>query len=248
MRERRGYGWLLGESLIIVLGVLIALAADRAIQGLDQAALETSVLEGLLSDLQEADSVLQEAYEWAVLRDGFGRELLAVLDGRENEIDIGTLVGALEFSGIHYPLRLPRGAWDDLNGTGQLGVVTNESLRRAISRFFRSAELIVVYTEIYTASSRPYADDVRLVLPARARLDIRDAWVSGAIFDPASDVHLQHVPPVSEVLSRIRRLPDFAAHLSDVLLATTGAAHEYSLLRDQLESVLRALQAELDAS
>lgn len=189
--------------------------------------------------------MLQEAHEWAVMRDGWGRELLAVLDGRESEVGIGTLIGALEFSGLHYPLRLPRDAWDDLNGTGQLDVVTNPSLRRALSRFYLSAELMTDYTLIYTESSRPYWDDVRLVLPAQARLDIRDAWVSGTLFDP-SDVNLQNVPPVSEVLSRIRRLPDFPAHLGDVLLATTGAAHEYSLLRNQLESVRGELQAELD--
>lgn len=44
MSDRRGYGWLLGESLMIVLGVLIALAADRAIQDHDKATFEVSVL------------------------------------------------------------------------------------------------------------------------------------------------------------------------------------------------------------
>jgi hypothetical protein len=245
MTRRRGYGWLLGESLIIVLGVLIALAGDRAIQGLDRAALETSVLEGLMSDLQEADSVLQEAHGWAVMRDEWGRYLLDVLDGRTNEIRIRDLVAALEFSALHYPLRLPRATWDDLNGTGQLRVVTNASLRRAISRFYRSAELMEAYAGMWDRLSAPYLDDVRLVLPARARLDLRQAWMYGKTLENAG---IENVPPAGEVVSRIRRFPDFQGHLSDVLLATSSTMEEYSMLRDQFESVRQMVQAELNSS
>lgn len=174
--NQKGYAWLLGESVIVVLGVLIGLAADRAIQRVDEATLETSVLESLLQDLQEADSVVEEAHYWAILRDSLGGNLLSVLEGQTPaDIDAPGLAVGIEFLPLHYTLQIPRDTWDDLLGTGQLGVVTNPDVRRAVSRFYRSAEQKVAWTDDWTRTSAAYEADMRLILPARARLDIRAA-------------------------------------------------------------------------
>lgn len=247
-RNGKGLAWLLGESVIVVLGVLIALAADRAIQRVDEATREASVLESLLQDLQEADSVVAEAHYWAILRDSLGGNLLSVLEGQTPaDIDASGLAVGIEFLPLHYTLQIPRDTWDDLLGTGQLGVVTNPAVRRAVSRFYRSAEQKVVWTEDWKRSSAAYEADMPFILPARARLDIRAAWIDGTIVDPASEA-FEHVPPLDELLSRLRSWPDLEGHLSNVLLATMSAAGEYSVLRAELESVIELVQAELDAS
>ncbi len=242
------YGWLLGESLIIVLGVLVALAVDRAMQGVDQAALERTVLENLLQDLEEADSVVEEAHTWAVLRDDWGRDLLAILEGEDPPArDFQMVVVGMEFVALHYPIRIPRDTWDDLLGTAQLGMVTNSDLRQAVSRFYRSAELMVNYTDGWTEIGRAYENDLRHILPARWRLEVRALWLNGGPFPSASAPIFQSLPPLDELQARIRDWPDLEGNLSDVLMGTTSAVATYSELKAELESVILTVQAELDA-
>lgn len=247
-RGSKSYGWLLGESFIIVIGVLVALAVDRAVQGVDEAALERTVLESLLQDLEETDSVVEEAHIWANLRDEWGRDLLAILEGdTPSTRDFHQVVLGMEFVALHYQLRIPRDTWDDLLGTAQLGVVTNPDLRRVVSRFYRSAELIVDYTNGWTEISRAYENDLRRLLPARWRLEVRALWVSGEPIPSASAPIFQSLPPQDELQTRIRNWPGLEGHLSDVLLGNTSAVGAYSELKGELESVILAVQAELEA-
>lgn len=246
--RRRGYGWLLGEALVIVLGVLLALAVDRAMQGVDQATLEKTALESLLRDLEDAGSEIQQAHDWAVLRDGWGRNLLAVLNGRNPPAEefAETILG-MELLPLHYPLRVPRDTWDDLVGTAQLNVLTNPDLRRDVSRFYRSVELMMNLTDRFNEMSRAYNDDLRRILPADWRLEVRTAWVNGESFPSASDPIFEGLPPRGELLTRVRSWPELESHLGDVLLGTTTAAATYADLKTELESVILTVKAELAA-
>ena len=53
--------WLVSETLVIVLGVLIALAVDRAVQSADEQRFEAAQLRGLASDFEEAATVAASA-------------------------------------------------------------------------------------------------------------------------------------------------------------------------------------------
>jgi len=56
---------LIAEGLVIVAGVLIALAADRWTQGLDETEQETIILGQLLAEFEQADSILREGADLA---------------------------------------------------------------------------------------------------------------------------------------------------------------------------------------
>jgi len=243
----RRYVWLFGEALIIVLGVLIALAVDRAIQRVDQDAFEMTLIEGLLRDFQGADSVLVEARSWSLLRDEMGRELLAVLEGETStDLEARSLAAAIEFSPLQYPLVIPRDTWDDLVGTGELGAITNPDVRRAVSRFYRGVEMAELYYDERASLTAPFSSDVRLILPARTRLAMYEALLRGDITLTA--VAADEVPPLDELLSRVRGWPNLEGHLSDVLIGTTAGAILFADLRAEVETAIRILEAELDAS
>jgi hypothetical protein len=239
----KGYAWLLGEAVVVVLGVLIALAVDRAAQSIDRDALETTQLRGLVRDFQDADSVAEGARLSAEWRDGLGRELLLVLGGADaGDLDAAGLARAIEFPGWHYMPPFPRETWEDLVGTGELGAIRDPEVRRAVSQFYRYVEQLRMFNAEWVRISRSYRDDVRLILPAASRLALTKEFMGG------DSVLVSDLPPVDELVRRVRGWPDLEGHLSEVLLSNAAATNLYTDLRREARDVLQLLEARLDAS
>lgn len=244
MKSRyRGYAWLFGEAVVVVLGVLIALAVDRAAQRIDRDALETTQLRGLIRDFHEADSVAEAARSSAEWRDRLGRELLLVLGGADPvDLDAVGLARAIEFPGWHYMPPFPRETWEDLVGTGGLGAIRDPGVRRAVSQFYRYVEQVRIFNAEWVTLSGSYRDDVRLILPAASRLALTKEFMGG------DSVVFSDLPPLDELLRRVRRWPDLEGHLSDVLLSNAAATDLYADLGREARDVLNMLEARLDAS
>lgn len=135
--EKGRTGRLFAELAVIVVGVLVALWADRWVQSLDDGAREQTYLEGLVRDLQEDSLTLVAAIEAERARAEMAGEILRAVGGRAADVEHPALfVSGFERVAWSTPLNHATATWSELLSRGDLGLVDDPDLRRSLSRHY----------------------------------------------------------------------------------------------------------------
>jgi hypothetical protein len=131
-----GVGRLAAELLVIVLGVLLALAADRWNQGRADTAAEAAYLERLMSEIR-ADSIQMEVVvDRLPARLAARDSLIDVLDGAVAPPDMVATV--LAAAGLQVDLNPPN-AWRELETASSLNLLRDSAVRQAVTAYYRVA-------------------------------------------------------------------------------------------------------------
>jgi type II secretory pathway pseudopilin PulG len=250
MRERPQAGLavrLAAEFVVIVLGVLVALAADRWIQAVDEAQQETEYLLRLAVDLSADSAVLERASAMESLRVEWGWHLLDLLREVPSTVP-ATAETLLQIDWLHYGPALPSNSntWDEILATGNLSLLQDEDLRDDLAAYYRLADFLEdierTWAEEYTTyraaavrsltpeqralASRRYGDRIGIRLPGTtARQDLeREIEVD--------------VGDARVALSRLRSHPDAVVGLGQVIPIATNRLLIYRGVEEQLLQVL----------
>lgn len=130
------------EFLVIFVGVILALAADRWIAAADERADAAFYLEQLEADLR-ADSVrlqirIGEAAAKASVALAVLREVAG--EGAVGTDESGGLAARMKGVGSFSPLDYNRASWDELVSSGRVSLVEDPGLRRGLSGYYDDLE------------------------------------------------------------------------------------------------------------
>jgi hypothetical protein len=188
--QRRGVPLrLFAEFLVIVVGVLAALAADRWMQARDDQDLATRYYERLLTELV-ADSVrLEELRDTAFARGESARELLSSLQGADGRGAVGlyfrsTADGTLPTSDVTF---------EEMQSTGALQLL-RPALRQALFDYYA-----------FAARARAGIEDSRRLYidPVRQAASVSGLWLSRPDQSRDQEFHdkLRQVPGIEGILA-----------------------------------------------
>ena len=145
------------ELILIVAGVLIALAIDEWVSDARDRRTETLYLQLLARDLDEIRQRLDEqlAFEEQMVRIcGEAYAYLSTVDPRQNGAEIGRLLGSL---GTRKTLSLTSATYNEMVDSGQLQLIENPELRDSIIRYFTRMELV---ERIVDKNNAEFVDDI----------------------------------------------------------------------------------------
>lgn len=138
-RSRR----VVGELAVIVVGVLLALTADRWVQGLDDREREQAYLQGVERDLQADSSTLAGAIILEAYREETARSLLEATEhGPAADTEPGEWIGRFEMLGWSSPVGYATATWVQLISTGDLALLRSVSLRRELSAYYEGQDAL----------------------------------------------------------------------------------------------------------
>jgi hypothetical protein len=134
------------EFVLLILGILIALAVNGWLEDRRDAQLEREYLGRLQQDLDQNLAILREyiGFEQKQVDDGVlaYRALRGV-----DEYDRETVATALSHLADRRTLRLVRSTYQDLIGTGSLGLIRDPVLRDKVVRLFEDSERMVAVVD-----------------------------------------------------------------------------------------------------
>ena len=137
---RKSLRWFLAEFLVVVVGILVAIALNGWYQGRADAASERDYLSFLSRDLQGTlgDLADQAAFEQAQIKDG-----VMVYHALSNPLPADTtpLSEAISRLSQRKTLILKNSAYQDLVNTGNMRLIRNHALRDHIVAFYETASL-----------------------------------------------------------------------------------------------------------
>lgn len=150
--------WFAAESLVVVTGVLLALALNAWWGARQDAAGETNYLALISRDLGQMITELEElqTFEERQLEDGFAA--YRALSNQDRSAEARVLVSDVMANlTVRRTMRLTNPAYQDLLSTGNLGLIRNRALRDEMVAFYERTEREF---EIHNLNNQSYVDDL----------------------------------------------------------------------------------------
>ncbi len=229
---------LLAEGVVIVAGVLLALAADGWMEEREERRLEDVYWTELRADLVQGDSILEAASAMAARRLAGANLVLDATRGRLSDtVSAEALVYGMSMANGLYSPPVPRDTWDEIVSEGRLSLLQDPSLRRDIAALYRSVDLLREFHQEWVEYVLPYRRAMARLLPP----DVYAASVQSSLYS-AEGVDTSHWPSLAELEATLLNEPLVAETLGDVLNVNLAAQRETDVRRD----LIRELIARID--
>ena len=237
MLGRLNWRLLLGEFIVIVVGVLLALWVDQLREARANAAQEVEYLQSLLTDVYADLAQFDEAEAWMRRSESHAAPVLALYEGRPPTDDATELVQAVETAGWQSVPFVARHTFDDLLSTGNLRLIRDPALRRAIASYYATADLVSIpMTDVRNRIWAQYDAQLANVLAPGVRLGVLQRDQSFGLGIASHALEPAAPPSVDELIAALRTAA------SEVLYQTINMRASMQLLRTaalELEATLK---------
>jgi hypothetical protein len=170
VRGRRNARWFAAELLVVVLGVLLALAVNGQAQRLREHRLALEYTARISEDLDRFAASLEGVIAWSGAVRAAGDLVAPVLDGADPGDDAPlVLAAAYQAARMRRPDLSPI-AYRELLATGQIRLFRDPGLRQQLGAYFADLERAGTFLEL----DGEYSAIVRRTLPIQVQTSIHD--------------------------------------------------------------------------
>ena len=221
-----GLNWrlLLGEFVVIVVGVLMALWVDELREARVNAQLEVAYLESLVTDLDADLAQFDETEAWMRRQEAAAATVLALYNGSPPTDDVADLAAAVETAGWQFSPSITRNTIDDLRSTGNFRLIRDPALRRAIAAYYATVEEIrIPLADVRDRIWTQYDARVANVLKPGERLGVLQRPESFGHGITSDALEAAEPPPVEELIAALRAFPELEIAAGEVLYQTINS-------------------------
>jgi hypothetical protein len=237
MSIRLNWRFLLGQFFIIVVGVLVALWVDQVRAARADAALEVEYLASFVIDLEADLAQFDSADAWSRRQEAAAATVLTLYDGPQPTSDVFDLVAAVESAGWQWVPSITRNTIDDLRSTGNLRLIRDPTLRRAIAGYYTTVETVSVpNAAMRDRMWNEYDARVGQVLEPGLRLRVLQGDTSFGHGISSDALVPAEVPALNDLIAALRAVPELKVAAGEVLYQSlTNRAGVASLRSAALE-------------
>jgi hypothetical protein len=248
MSIRLNWRFLLGEFVVIVLGVLVALWVDQVRAARSDAALEVEYLQSFVIDLEADLAQFDSADAWSRRQERAAATVLALYDGVPTMQSVADLVSAVESAGWQYVPVVTRNTIDDLRSTGNLRLLRDPTVRRAISSYYTTVENVTVpVAAMRDRMWNEYDARVGQVLEPGLRLRVLQGDESFGHGITSDAVATAEVPALNDLTASLRAVPALRVAAGEVLYQSITNRAGVAALRSAALELRTVLLRHLDA-
>ena len=225
MSNRLNWRLLLGEFVVIVVGVLMALWVDQLREARANAELEVEYLESLVTDLDADLAQFDSTEAWMRRSETAAATVLALYEGSPPTENVADLVAAVETAGWQFVPTITRNTIDDLRSTGNLRLIRDPDLRRAIASYYLTVENVSIpLADMRDRIWAQYDARVANVLGPGIRLGVLQSWPGSFGQGTTSDAIRAADPPTADqLIEALRAFPELEIAAGEVLYQTINS-------------------------
>ena len=199
----------------------MALWVDELREARNNAALEIEYLESFVTDLEADLAQFDETEAWMRRSEAAAATVLALYEGSPPTDSAADLVMAVETAGWQAWPVITRNTIDDLRSTGNVRLIRDRSLRRAISAYYTTIENVSIPNakmreRIWTG----YDARIQFVLGPGERLAVLQRPESFGHGITSDALEADDPPSVEELIEALRAYPDLEKTAGEVLYQT----------------------------
>jgi hypothetical protein len=223
------------EALVIITSVMVALAADRWVAGLEERAHTSELLEQLEANIR-ADSVrVAEALEVARTRQQVAANLLAG-KGTTEGADPRRFIAEFERVGWLSQPSFETDTWRDMVATGMSSLIEDAALRKALANYYDRAEIMERLQANWAETAQIYQRRANRIVPALVRVGVLNAIPAGTSLREPGQGDVDEVVRAFETDELLR------ADLSQVMVSYSGQKGLYPRFLSESSTILEQLR------
>ena len=165
----------LGEILLVVIGILIALQINSWNQNRKDRIQEQHYLQNLYEEFQVNLETLEALVEFHEAQISNADLVLKVLTRDTIVDDIEKLHTSLLHVGWSPSRNISKDVWTELISTGNMGLIVNNNLKELISNFHSSFDYFKEVDQEWSSFNLRYRERIRGVLPPQLHLEVGSA-------------------------------------------------------------------------
>ncbi len=228
----------LGEIAIVVVGVLLAVAADRWNTARQDRASAEAYLQELEVDLRSDTAALGAEIARAEYREEAARLMLGVVfEGRAIDDPADFVLRVVNASTYGEPVQA-RETFDDLVQTGRLGLIRDPALRRKLTEYYQFIER---RSQSYDLQRQRVWGDYLPISVKATPLALQE-WAYGDRRRRATDLAAPTAAQAAAVARSLAASPDLETALKGVARSTWSLVDNWSLMRSRAEELLGMLE------
>ncbi len=160
----------IGEIILIMLGILLALQLNNWNQNRINNNLEKQYYQRLLEDLKEEKEIVQSALNYSAQVISHAKRAIIVFENSTDEIDspVDNLIDMYQASQIKDP-NSARSTYEELISSGRISLMKNDSLKTSLIRYY---EITWTETAMYQIPN-DYRENLRSKMPDFIQTEIR---------------------------------------------------------------------------
>jgi hypothetical protein len=229
----------LKEFVLIVMGVLVALWVEGWRESREDRQSEQRYLAGLATDLRADLAEMDSATVWSRRFLQSSKVVLAFLEGADVQPD--SLIQAVTVAGWQYPPTFSTHTIDDLRSTGNLRLLRDDSLKRAISSYYQTLRRFERLRQpLIDRVWSKYDARVGEILSPRQRLTANETFYGP--HPGGEDIPWPDARP-EEIRTTFQNRPELREALNDAIFAAVEQQAYVNEIRAAAKRMLEAVES-----
>jgi hypothetical protein len=230
------------ELVVIIAGVLIALAADRWIKRVDTRAEQSYYITSLIENLRTDSAGFAANQARADSTGSQAMELLLFIEsgGMPSGVDEKLFMRRLATMSYYTPTDLARETWDDLVSSGKIGIISDADVRERLSAYYNALDRLSEVERDWETQLGHFEMASWSVESPLGRLALTD--------NPhlPDSIRVRHQPTradLDHVRSRFKSDPQLHAALGQAVIIRSASKRYYAAYLAATKDVLKTLRS-----
>ncbi len=231
----------IGEILLVVIGILIALQVNNWNEHRKQKIQEKNYLEQLLDDFEFNKSEAERNQLYSEFQRNNARLILKSFKEPLNKYE-----SIKWFYALNHVWFLPHpsyneSSWGELKSTGHLELISNKEIVKSISTFYSNLDMINKLEDEWGNFNLEYRKEINNIL----ELDVRQRFLENLnpthIDDPATSA-----PDITPYLTKLKSKSEIKGLIDDIRINREVGAVYHVGLKNKIEEIIFLLQMEIN--
>jgi hypothetical protein len=241
----RAQDWtaLASELVIVVVGIFIAIQADRWWEQQDDLRQEQLYIERLAEDIERDIANISYAIELAAFRLEFADLLIAAAINPEiSQNEPEKFLAAVHQSAFTYTPALSSDTFEELRSTGSLGLLRDEKLKAALFEYYRFDDGQRQFQSLQLMTEIRHFEFATKILSNKQRVWVQDNYY---IYNPRTVDDVKYpeskIDAVIDAARRLQNSPDFITWLPEARGLQLELMKTNEVRLDRAETLLEVL-------
>jgi len=230
----------IGEIVLVVVGILIALQINNWNENRKSALREIYYLQSLMNEFTENKSITEHALNFHNAQIKNAHIVLSILEQDSTYNNLDDVHFAILQTGYVWSGVFKSDVWSELLSTGNVGLISNDSLRKTITAFHSKAENMVIAEKEWSRYNLHYRSISGDVLPSKLRIEVASATGHYA------KIRNIKLPLLNQKIleENMRKINGFSPAIADVIIVRKVGLIFLEEINMMIEGILEQLELE----
>ena len=230
----------IGEILLVVVGILIALQINNWNEERKQKIKEEYYLERLISDFQANKSEAEREQLLSEFQSENARLLIKSMNGQLDESDSIQWYFALNHLWFLNHTNYIESSWEELKSTGNLELISNKIIVKKISDFYSTLHLTKELEKEWGNFNLEYRKEVNNILET----DVRNSFLIHLELTHING-KIKTVPDLTPYLKKLKSINGIQGLIDDIRINREVGESYHQNLGTQIEEIISLLENEI---